>query len=193
VSAPLPPGSSFLVRVGVRAALWFVRRPFLMRTPLQLVVCGFALAGAVALAAGVGVRYGIPLLILALLLAIGRGYLAWLTRGADPVVLVSRFKSPSGSGQDAAASHADALRRFLDQDPDVTSAGPFSVRTIDVPLSEASARRLLRSLPSELVGSPLSRVGRHQQRGAMELLRDSVRPDKPPHRPPESASRGGSS
>lgn len=139
----LPPGLSIAARFVLQGALWVIRRPFLVH-PIWL-------AGGVAICAGLGLAVGVwvapilaaPCLLAALVLGSSRVYLWRLTRSEAPLVLLSRFESKSALGRDAAATHAAALARFLETDEFLGTAGPFKVRAIPVPCSDASARRLL--------------------------------------------------
>jgi tetratricopeptide (TPR) repeat protein len=67
-----------------------------------------------------------------------------LVRGETPVVLLSLFDGQSSTGRATAESHLAALERSLLDDENVTASGPVTIRRIPVPISTASANRLLR-------------------------------------------------
>lgn len=142
---PHPPGwITGAVRVAGAASVWLIRRPFLARRAVWA-VCALVLAVAAILLAADEMMFLAGVVLLAGLVSVAvLTHWTWLARGERPVVLITTFAGRSAAGRAAAESHVGALKLFLEADENLRAAGPITVRSLAVPVSERGATRLLR-------------------------------------------------
>ena len=131
------------MRLFVTSSLWFIRRPFVISRARLHLTAGICLLAAVLIASYGQFLAAVAPALLGFVLVAASVHWAWLVRGDIPVVLLTAFRAPSKVGRGAADSHIAALRRFLEEDEDISDSGPVAVRVIDVPVSDAAAKRLL--------------------------------------------------
>ena len=136
--------STTIARWALAALLWLLRRPFLFSRRLWVSsLAAAALVDILAWAFGLSVLalalIGLPLLCAAVLVQWWR-----LGRGRHPIVYLSLFRGRSQTGRAAAETHLGALATYLRESKILADVGPLDIRTIDLPLSEAQAERLLR-------------------------------------------------
>jgi hypothetical protein len=119
----IPTGVGALVSHALKAAMWLVRRPFVIPFwAWSVLVGGTFAASGLSLALGWWLP-GAVLLVAALVCAAVVVQWRLLVRGGDPVVVLSPFASATASAREAALTQTQSLRRFLTTDENIMDAG----------------------------------------------------------------------
>jgi tetratricopeptide (TPR) repeat protein len=140
-----PPGiSSAIARWALAALLWLLRRPFLFSR--RLWVASLTATVLVDVLAWIFGPSALALALISLSILCAAVLVQWwrLGRGDHPIVYVSLFRGRSQIGRAAAETHLGALAAYLRESEVLADVGQLDIRTIDLPLSEAQAERLLR-------------------------------------------------